>query len=137
MAHNHELYMTLADTAAQLRDADSLRQFAPRLEELAVRDNHRLYLPIADRAWGVAHRLAGEYSEAETRLQRALEQFAELGARWQVGRTLSELGEMELARSEPARAREYFARAMEELQMLGATPDLVQIRSALEGLHGR
>ena len=47
MAHDHEIYMILADTAVELRDADALRKYAPPLESLASRDNHRLYLAIA------------------------------------------------------------------------------------------
>ncbi|HWR88560.1 MAG TPA: hypothetical protein VN277_09090, partial [Acidiferrobacterales bacterium] len=59
MAHEHDTYAVLADTAVLQRDAAALRQYAPRLEELAARDGHKLYLAIAQRAWGVAHRLAG------------------------------------------------------------------------------
>jgi tetratricopeptide (TPR) repeat protein len=132
MAHDHEIYMTLADTAAQLRDADALREFTPALEELARRDNHRLYLPIAERAWGVAQRLAGESAEAETRLNHALEMFGELSARWQIGRTLLELGELELARNTPERAGEYFSRALAEFEALGAMPDAARVRAILE-----
>ena len=50
MAHDHEIYMVLADTAAELRDIDALRKYAPQIEKLASRDNHRLYLAIAYRA---------------------------------------------------------------------------------------
>ena len=106
MAHDHEIYMTLTDTAAELRDVAALRKYAPELEELADRDHHKLYLAIAHRAMGVAHRLAGEQIEAETRLKQALELFAKLGARWQIGRTLFELGELNLTQSKN-KAREY------------------------------
>jgi hypothetical protein len=73
MAHDHEIYMTLADTAVELRDAEALAKYAPALEELASRDHHRLYLAIAGRALGVRQRLAGEYGAAEARLKEALE----------------------------------------------------------------
>jgi hypothetical protein len=78
MAHDHDIYMTLADTAVELRDADALRKYAQTLENLASRDNHRLYLAIAHRALGVEHRLAGEHAPAETRLRQALELFTKL-----------------------------------------------------------
>src|SRR6187455_1267363 len=99
MAHDHEIYMILADTAVELRDADALRKYAPQLEKLASRDNHRYYLVIAYRSLGVEHRLAGENTAAETRLRQALGLFAKLGTRWQIGRTLFELGELNLANS--------------------------------------
>src|ERR1051325_5930371 len=71
-AGNHDLYVMLADTAARHGDEALLRQYAPLAEELAVRYGHRLYQAIAHRAWGVAHRLAGENDDAEARLHQAL-----------------------------------------------------------------
>jgi tetratricopeptide (TPR) repeat protein len=126
MAHDHEVFMTLTDTAAELRDAEALRKYARQLEKLASRDDHKLYLAIAQRALGVGHRLAGEYAEAESRFKQALELFTKLGTRWQIGRTLFELGELDLEQSEKTtKAHEYFAQALgsfEEIQA-GQTQD--------------
>lgn len=135
MAHDHEIYMTLADTAVELRDLDALRTYAPTLEQLAGRDNHRLYLAIAHRALGVAHRLAGEHAEAENRLKQALELFSRLGARWQIGRTLFELGELNLKQSgKAAKAREYFAQALGSFEEIQAMPNAERTRVALNSL---
>ena len=132
MAHDHEIYMTLADTAAELRDEEALRKYAPQLEKLAERDNHKLYLAIAYRAMGVAHRLAGEHAEAETRLKQALELFNKLGVRWQIGRTLFELGELNLAQSKKkAKAREYFSQALGPFEEIQAIPNAERAREAL------
>lgn len=128
MAHDHDLYTTLTDTATQMRDGDAIRRYAPRLEELARRDNHQLYLAIADRAWGVAHVLADEHEQAERRLKHAVEIFTSLGTRWQLARTLTELGELEEARQNPAAARDYFERALSEFDALHATPDAARVR---------
>ena len=136
MAHDHEIYMTLADTAAELRDAEALRKYAPSLEKLAHRDNHSLYLAIAHRALGVGHRLSGEYAPAETRLRQALDIFTKLGARWQIGRTLFELGE--LSREQPQKepkAREYFAQALGSFEEIQAMPDAERTRAALNALE--
>lgn len=130
MAHDHEIYMTLTDTAVELRDAEALRKYAPELEELADRDHHRLYLAIAHRAIGVAHRLAGEYIEAETRLKQALELFIQLGTRWQVGRTLFELGELNSAQSKN-KAHEYYSQALGSFEEIQAMPDAERARQAL------
>lgn len=136
MAHDHEIYMTLADTAAELRDADALRKYAPHLETLASRDNHPLYLAIAHRALGVGYQLAGEHAAAETRLRQALELFTQLGARWQMGRTLFELGELSLEGSEKAtKAREYFAQALGSFEEIQATPNAERTRAALNALE--
>jgi tetratricopeptide (TPR) repeat protein len=132
MAHDHEINMTLADTAAQQNDAPALRQYAPRLEELAARDEHKLYLAIAHRAWGVAHRLDGEYAASEGRLNQALELFEELDTHWQTGRTLAEMGELALARSNPTAAREYFSGALAAFEELQAVPDVERVREALQ-----
>jgi hypothetical protein len=132
MAHDHEIYMTLADTAVELHDAEALRRYGPALEKLASRDGHRLYLAMAHRALGVGHRLAGEYTVAETRLKQALELFTKLGARWQIGRTLFELGE--LNREQPqkkAQSREYFAQALGSFEEIRAMPNAERTRAAL------
>lgn len=128
MAHDHDLYMTLTDTAARMRDAEAIRRYAPRFEELARRDNHELYLAVAHRAWGIAHLLADDYDQAEARLKHALDIFSALGTRWQLGRTLAELGELEQARQNPAAARAYFARALNEFDELHAAPDAARVK---------
>jgi hypothetical protein len=94
MAHEHVVYMMLVDSAARTGDESAIRKFAPRLEELVLRDDHKPYLAVAHRAWGVAHRLSGEYTDAETRLGKALGIFEELESRWQIARTLFEMGEL-------------------------------------------
>ena len=135
MAHDHEIYMTLADTAVEMRDSSALHKYAPHLEELANRDKHKLYLAIAHRAYGVAHRLEGKHAGAETRLKQALELFTKLGARWQIGRTLFELGELKLAQSdEKAKAIEYYSQALGSFQEIEAMPNAERTRAALNSL---
>ena len=133
IAHDHEIYMTLADTAVELRDIDALYKYASHLEKLADRDNHRLYLAIAHRALGVGHRLAGEHAAAETRLRQALGLFTKLGARWQIGRTLFELGELNLTYSR-MKAREYYSQALGAFEEMQAAPNAEQTRIALNSL---
>ncbi len=131
MAHDHDMYMTLADDAAQLRDLETLRKFAPRLEELATRDGHRLYLAIAHRAQGVAHHLAGEHAKAESRLNQAMGLFDELGTHWQIARTLFDLGELEAAQSKKLKARDYFSQALAAFEAIKASPHVERTRDAL------
>jgi tetratricopeptide (TPR) repeat protein len=131
MAHEHNLYMLLTEAAAQRGDAAALRQYAPMLEELAVRDDHRFYLAIARRARGIANRLAGEYAEAELCLNQAQQIFSQYGARWQLGRTYYELGELGLACTDPQLARQGFTQALAEFEALQALPDLERTRAAL------
>jgi tetratricopeptide (TPR) repeat protein len=133
---DHDLYAMLADAAAQQRDAAALRQYAPLAEETARRFGHKLYQAIAHRAWGVAHRLAGRsaYAEAEARLNQALALFHELDTRWQVGRTLFELGELAQAQQNIAGARDHFAHALAAFEELQANPDAARTRAAMETL---
>jgi tetratricopeptide (TPR) repeat protein len=133
---DHDLYMMLADAAAQQRDEDALRRYAPLAEEAAARYDHKLYQAIAHRAWGVAHRLAGEHAESEARLNQALASFNTLDAHWQIGRTLFELGELARARTDSAAARDTFSKALAEFERLGAAPDAARTRMALESLDG-
>ncbi len=124
----------LADAAAQQRDLDALRQYAPLAEALAGRYGHPLYQAIAHRAWGVAHHLAGDQREAESRLKRALEMFMGLDTRWQVGRTYLELGESARARMATPAAREFYLEALTAFEEQGAAPDAARTRAALESL---
>ena len=93
MAHDHHVYMLLTESAASRRDAADLARYAPRLAELAERDNHRLYRAIALRAQGVAERLTGSLDEARAHLNQALEdicsakdRLADWANRMRVGR---------------------------------------------------
>jgi tetratricopeptide (TPR) repeat protein len=126
--------MLMVEAAAAASDEAALRRYAPRLEELAERDGHRLYLAISQRGWGVAHRLAGEYEQAQTRLKRALELFQELQAVWQVGRTQHELGQLALARSNHPAALEHFHHALEAFRGLGAVVDAEHTQRVLAGI---
>src|SRR5687768_8574266 len=119
MAHDHEVYMILTDTAVELRDADAIRKYAPELERLAARDDHRLYLAIAQRALGEAHRVSGENAAADNYFKEALGLFTKLGARWQIGRTLYKLGELYLAQSKE-KAREYYSQALRAFEEIRA-----------------
>jgi tetratricopeptide (TPR) repeat protein len=134
-AGDHDFLATLVDNAAIQRDEAVIRQYAPRAEALANELDHRLYQATVHRAWGVAHRLAGEYAESDARLNLALEQFSGLGTRWQRGRTLFELGELAVARQRPADARDYFSRALVDFDAMRAAPDSARTRAALEPLR--
>lgn len=132
MAHDHIVYMMLTEAAAQAHDVAGVHQYAPLLEELALRDDHKPYLAVAHRAWGVACLLEGRHSEAETRLQQALQIFEAMEARWQLGRTLAVLAELDLARSNPGAAWEHWAAALAEFEAIGAAPDVERTREAME-----
>ena len=134
MAHEHIIYMMLAEAAAQVGEEDALRQYAELLESLAVRDEHLPYQAVAHRAWGIACRLDGDFDQAEMRLTQALAIFEELGFRWQYGRTLSEMAELALARADQASAEEFLSRASAEFEALGAGPDEERARAALNEL---
>jgi tetratricopeptide (TPR) repeat protein len=135
MAHKHIVYMMLADSAALVGDENAIREYAPLLEDLALRDNHQPYLAIAQRAWGVAHRLAGEHAEAEARLEAALDQFDELNLQWQYGRTLFELGQLANAKSDADTARDYFSQALAAFKEMGAEPDITRTNAVIEALE--
>jgi len=131
MAHEHAVCMMLVDAATMAADEAILGRYAPKLEELAQRDGHLPYLAVAHRALGVAHRLAGEHEQAEARLLRALELFERMGAGWQAGRTLAELAELDLARSDSGAALGHYNQALEAFEALGAAPDAERTRQAL------
>jgi tetratricopeptide (TPR) repeat protein len=132
--HDNELYSMYLDLAVLQGDEATLRQYAPLAEETAARDGHVLYQASAHRAWGIIHRIDGEYVAAETRLNQALELFQGLDTRWQIGRTLFELAELAQTRADPAEARNYFSLALAAFEEIGAVPDMARTQTALESL---
>jgi tetratricopeptide (TPR) repeat protein len=132
--NEYDLCVMLADLAVRQRDTLALRQYAPLAEAMAQRIDHTLYQAIAQRAWGVAHRLAGEYDAAEVRLKRALELFEGLETRWQIGRTCFELGELALAQTDTAAVRGHLSRALATFEALRAAPDAARTHAVLESL---
>lgn len=132
---DHELYNLLADTAAQQRDEGALRKYAPLAEEFASRYDHKLYQAVAHRAWGVMHRLAGQYAESQIRFNQALEIFQQMNTRWQIGCTLFELGELAVACADRTMAREYFVRALETFETMQATPSVRRTHARIADLN--
>ena len=124
----------LTDVTALELDEAAIRQYAPQAEELAVRYGHVLYQAIIHRAWGVAHRLAGEYPQAEARLNMAMVMFRQLNTRWQIGRTLFEQGELGLALDDKARARQAFTLALSAFEEMQATPDIARTQTVINSL---
>jgi tetratricopeptide (TPR) repeat protein len=132
--HDTELNSMFVDLAVHQRDEVSLRQYAPLAEVTALRDGHILFQAVAHRAWGVLHRLQGEYAAAEARLNQALELFQGMETRWQIGRTLFELGELAQARTDQAGTRAYFSRALAAFEEMKAIPDIARTQAALASL---
>lgn len=128
---DHDLYAMLADAAAERRDEEDLRRYVPMAEATAERYGHRLYLGSAHRAAGVGHQLRKEYSEAEARYGLSLGLLTPLGARWQIGRTLFALGNLQQELGNSGEARQYFARALIEFEGVGAAPYVQRARNAL------
>jgi tetratricopeptide (TPR) repeat protein len=129
-----DLYAILVDTAVQERDVAALRKYTPLFEEIATSLEHSLYLAIASRAWGVLHRLEGDYEKAEERLEQAADVFQGLDTRWQLGRTHVELGELTAARSETAEATQHYSKALNLFEEMGAVPDAERVRESISKL---
>ena len=124
----------LTDVAALELNEAAIRQYAPQAEELAIRYDHTLYQAIVHRAWGVAHRMAGEYPQAEARLNTALAMFRHMNARWQIGRTLSEQGELARSKNEISEAYQAFSLALSAFEEMKAAPDITRTLAALDVL---
>ncbi len=135
MAHDHQVYMLLTEAAAGQRDPAALAAYAPRLAALAERDGHRLYQAVAARAQGLASRLAGDLAASSAHLDRAMDLFAALGTRWQLGRTFFERAELAGVLDDAAGARDFLTRAIAAFETLNATPDLERTRDALAQLQ--
>ena len=130
---DHEIYVLLADVAAEKRDETMLGMYAPQAEAISARLKHTLYRAIALRSLGVLDELHGRTVLAEARLKESYDLFQKLEARWQMGRTLFELGQLSAVVGRSKEASEYFAQAANELESLGARPLLERVRTFMEG----
>jgi tetratricopeptide (TPR) repeat protein len=70
------------------------------------------------------YRLAGQYDKAQQRFDQALEIFQQMDTRWQIGRTLFELGELAITQTNIVAARENFAQALNAFEVIGAASDI-------------
>lgn len=130
---DHELYVLLADVAAQQRDETMLSTYAPQAETVSVRLKHTLYQAIALRALGILDEIHGRMARAEARLKQSYELFQRLETRWQMGRTLLDLGQLSAAEGKNKEASEYFAQAVNEFESMGARLAAEQARIFMEG----
>jgi tetratricopeptide (TPR) repeat protein len=132
---DHDIYAALADIAVERQDLEGLREFAPLAEETAARYGHQLFQGMAHRAWGVLHRLLGEFEQAEVHFQQALEVFLNLGTRWQTGKTWFEWGELEEKRGAILQAKEKLMMALENFEAIHAYPDILRTQQILVRLN--
>jgi hypothetical protein len=57
-----------------------------------------------------------------------------LGTRWQIGRTLFELGELALGLNQLTLARQHYAAALDAFEAMSAVLDATRARAALHAL---
>ena len=135
MAADLDMHAMAVDVAARSGDQDYLSKYLTLAETAAERADHRFYRAIAQRARGVSHRLSGELDQAARVLSAAADEFRAMETSWQVGRTLSELGEVEVSRGNPEMAREHYSEAVSAFKSLAATPYEERAREALKSLN--
>lgn len=129
---NHDLYAALVDTAVRERNEAQIRKYAPLAEDTATRYNHRLYQAIASRAWGVLHLMENEPKLAQTRLERALGIFTELGTQWQIGRTYFELFGLAMSGGEKEKAQNYLSLSQSAFEKAGAVIEIELVKETLK-----
>ncbi|MFV2044802.1 MAG: hypothetical protein ACC700_16400 [Anaerolineales bacterium] len=118
MVADLDMYAMAVDAAARAEDEDGLRRYLPLAEGAAERANHKLYVAVTRRARGVALRLAGEWDQAADQLTAAANEFRALDTRWQIGRTLLELADVEQSRGNIELARGHYSEAMGSFESL-------------------
>ena len=68
-------------------------------------------------------------------MNQALEIFNDMNTRYQIGRTLFELGELAAAQTNTDKARGFFNRALDAFESMQAITDAARVRVALENLR--
>ena len=130
---DHEIYVLLADVAAQQRDEAMLAIYAPQAETVSIHLKHTLYQAIALRAMGILDELHGKFAGAEAQLRESFALFQRLDTRWQMGRTLFELGRLSAATGKTEEASKCFTQAANAFEFMGACPAAEQARAFMEG----
>jgi hypothetical protein len=133
---DHEIYVSLADIGATHRDEKLLSAYASRSDEISLSLGHSLYHAVALRALGILDWLHHDIPEAEARLMESFHLFQQLETRWQVGRTLFDLGEMSAAQGKKEQARGYFSQALSAFEAMGVQPFVNKTREHLDSLNG-
>jgi tetratricopeptide (TPR) repeat protein len=119
----HELAVLEAEVA--LGDWDKVRAALPQARADVA--GNALLGPWCDRAAGLAAAAAGQRSEADEALNRAVQVFDELGVRFEAARTREELAGLRPL----TEARSLLQAALEVYEQLGATPSAQRVRSRL------
>jgi len=133
---DHEIYVSMADIAATLRDESLLSTYAAQSDEISLSLGHTLYHAVTLRALGILDWLHHDYPQAETRLRESCLLFQQLGTRWQIGRTLFDLGEMSTELGKMGEAKEYFSQALSAFEVMGARPFVNKTLEHLDCLNG-
>lgn len=116
---DHEVSVLLADIGAMHRDIPLLAAYALQADEISLSLDHHLYHAIALRALGILDWLNGESAQAAARLTESCRIFQQIDTRWQLGRTLSDLGEVSAGLGRSEEAESYFARSRNILEDMG------------------
>ena len=124
----------MVDAAERSGNREVLQQVVASATETAERYDHRLYLGIAQRAWGLLHLLEGEMDQAAERLESAYRHFKDLRANWQLGRTLIRMGELAEKAGRRAEAAERAREAQALFKGIQAADDLQRAISMIERL---
>jgi tetratricopeptide (TPR) repeat protein len=129
-----DLYSMLADAAAQAHDLAGLQKYAPLAIKYATHLRHTLYEGVAHRALGVMHKLQGDRDVSAKEFYQALSLFKGLGARWQIGQTHLELGDLAMQGSDTASALDHFFEALKAFEEIQARPAQELAQSRLKSL---
>jgi tetratricopeptide (TPR) repeat protein len=125
-AHMGELYV-------RMRKLDQAEEETAKALELATQVNAKSELAHATMVQGMIATGHQQWEEAETFFQKALNDFEELGDRYNQGRAAFEIGMMFRQRNDsaemPGKAKRYLQRAWKTFSELGARPNLEKFPS--------
>jgi tetratricopeptide (TPR) repeat protein len=127
----HEIIVLLADIGALNRDEALLTAYASLADQISLFLNHHLYHAMAVRALGIFTWLQRDHAQAEAQLRESLKLFQQLETRWQLGRTLYDLGEISVDRGRIEQAKEFFSQALTAFEEMGARPSIIKTQQHL------
>jgi class 3 adenylate cyclase/tetratricopeptide (TPR) repeat protein len=130
------LHNNLGAALIRQRQIDAARRHLHTSASLFAQIEGRDFLPELHRHFAEAALLADELEEAATESQAALALSRELSMRGEEGSTLRVLGEIALARRQPAEAREYLDQSLIVLDEVGDEYEAARTRLSLARCYG-
>ncbi|MBI4727047.1 tetratricopeptide repeat protein [candidate division TA06 bacterium] len=127
-----ELYYGLGELSLRLNDLEKALILAKKALECASKEEDKLQIGCANRLLGIICREERKWQEAQKWLEESIAIFERLRVPYELGQGYLEIGRLERDRGNIQLSQDFFKRAREIFEKLGAKKDLEKINKELK-----